>query len=112
MAAERVRNQEYKYHLTYPTNTLAKRCACRERMEDMDRSHKGFLDFAVISKFGKGVSLLLENVHDRIDRMAVFELLSEGMADQFHPRLFLITLQGGVEEHLELEGRRVTHLYA
>jgi hypothetical protein len=66
----------------------------------------------ISSKFGEGASLLLEKVHDRIDRMAVFELPSEGMIDQFHPRLFLVTLQGGVEEHLEPTARRVTHLYA
>jgi hypothetical protein len=64
----------------------------------------------IFLKFGEGASLLLEKVHDRIDRMAVFKLPSKGMIDQFHPCLFLVTLQGSVEEHLEPIARRVTHL--
>jgi hypothetical protein len=68
-------------------------------MEDMDRSLEYLYDFAVISsKFGKSPSLLLENVHDRVDGMAIVELRCERMVDQLHPRLSLIALQGGVEE--------------
>ena len=81
-------------------------------MEDMDRSVEGYHDFSVISsKLSQGTSLLLENLHDRVDRIAIFELLGKRMVDQLHPCQFLVVLQGGVEEELKpsLSGRRVTH---
>jgi hypothetical protein len=79
-------------------------------MEDMDCSLEGLHNSAVISsKFGQGTSLLLENVHDRGDRMAIFELPSERMVDQFHSCLFLIALQGSIEEQLKPSARSVTH---
>jgi hypothetical protein len=80
-------------------------------MENMDCSPERFHDFAVIisSEFGKGACLLLENVHDRVDRMTIIELSSERMIDQSHPCLFLIALQGGVEEHLKPRARSVIH---
>jgi len=79
-------------------------------MEDMDCSVEGYHDFAVIpSKFCQGTSLMLENFHDRVDRMAIFELPGERMVDQLHPCLFLVVLQGGVEEELKASGRRITH---
>jgi hypothetical protein len=60
---------------------------------------EGLYDFAIVStEFNQGSRLLLENVHDRIDRRTIFELPSERTVDQFHPRLFLIALQGGIEE--------------
>ena len=96
-------------HQTYQTDTLAESCACRKCMEDMDRSVEGYHDFSVISsKLSQGTSLLLENLHDRVDGIAIFELLGERMVDQLHPCLFLVVLQGGVEE-LKASGRRVTH---
>jgi hypothetical protein len=79
-------------------------------MENVDCSPNRFHDFAVISsKFGKGPGLLLENVHNGVDRMTNFELPSERMVDQFHACLFLIMLHGGVEEHLKPEARSVSH---
>ena len=97
-------------HQTYQTDTLAESCACGKCMEDMDGSVEGYHDFAVISsKFCQGTSLILENVHDRVDRIAIFEFLGERMIDQLHPCLFLVVLQGGVEEELKAGGRRGTH---
>ena len=79
-------------------------------MEDMDCSLEGFHNFATISsKFGEGAGLLLEDVHDIIDSIAIFELLSERMVDQFHPCLSLIAVQGSVEERLEPRARGVSH---
>jgi hypothetical protein len=69
----------------------------------MDCSLEWFHKFAaaISSEFGEGPALMLENVHNGIDRMAIFELFSERMVDQFHPRLVLIALQGGIEEYLK-----------
>jgi hypothetical protein len=68
-------------------------------MDDVDHPLEGFHYFAVIpSKFCQGLGLLLENFLERFNRMTIFELLGEGMVEQFHPCLFLIVLQGGVEE--------------
>ena len=79
-------------------------------MENVDCSPDRFHDFAAISsKFGKGQGLLLENVHNGVDRMTIFELRSERMVDQFHACLFLIALQGGVKEHLKPRARSVSH---
>lgn len=65
----------------------------------MGCSLEGLYDFAIVStEFNQGSRLLLENVHDRIDRRAIFELPSKRMVDQFYPGLFLIALQGGIEE--------------
>jgi len=76
-------------------------------MEDMNYSLEGFLNFAIISsKFGESASLLLEN---RVYGIAIFELPSERMAHQFHPCLLLIALQSGIEEHLTVRVRKVTH---
>jgi hypothetical protein len=85
--------------LTYETNTLAKGSTRGERMEDMYSSLKRFLDLAVISsKIGEGASLLLEKVHDSIDGMAIFEVPGKAMVHQFHSCMFLVALQGSVEE--------------
>jgi hypothetical protein len=71
-------------------------------MEDVDSPLEGIHDFAIISsKFSQGSGLLLENVHDSVDRMTIFELPSERMVDQPHPCLFLIALQGSVKKHLK-----------
>ena len=71
-------------------------------MEDVDSSLERIHDFAIISsKFIQGSGLLLENVHDRVDRMAIFELPGEGVVDQSHPCLFLIALQGSIKKHLK-----------
>jgi hypothetical protein len=79
-------------------------------MENMDCSLEGFHKFVLISsKFGEGVGLLLENVHDRVDRIAIFELPSKRMVGQSHACLFLITLQGGIEEHLNPRAGSVGH---
>ena len=79
-------------------------------MEDMDCPLEGFHNFAILSsKFGEGMSLLLEDIHDIIDSIAVFELPSERMVDQFCPCLLLIALQGSVEERLESRARGVSH---
>ena len=53
--------------------------------------------------------MLLESVHESVYGMAIFELLSERMVDQLHPRPFLIVLQGSVEERLKMRARSVTH---
>ena len=52
---------------------------------------------------------MLEDVHDRLGSMATLELPSEGMVDQFESCLFLIALQGSVEEQLEPSARRIAH---
>ena len=71
-------------------------------MENVDYSPEGSRDFAISpSKFCQVPTLLLENVHDRVDRMTIFELLGERMIDKFQPCLSLIVLQGGVEEQLK-----------
>jgi hypothetical protein len=89
-----IRNWKYlKSHPTYQSHSLSKRRTCRKRVEDMDCSLDGFHDFAVISsELGEGPSLLLENVHDRFERMALLELPSERVVDQFRACLFLIAL--------------------
>jgi hypothetical protein len=57
-------------------------------MKDIDGLFEEFHGFAVItSKFGKGTSLLLENVHNGVGRMAIIELPCERVVDQFHPSL-------------------------
>ena len=79
-------------------------------MEDMDHLLEGPHDVAVIiSKSGVGQSLMLESVHDRVDSMAILELSSERVVDQFQPRLFLIALKGSVEEQLKSSIRRIVH---
>jgi hypothetical protein len=79
-------------------------------MENADCSLEGPHNFAVISsKFGKGVGLLLHNVHDRVDGIAIFELPGKRMVGQSCPCLFLITPQGGIEEHLKPRAGCVGH---
>jgi hypothetical protein len=79
-------------------------------VEDMDHALEGAYAFAVIfSKPGKRQSLRLENFHDRVDSMAVFELRRERMVNQFEPCLFFIALQGSVEEQLKPSLRRIAH---
>jgi hypothetical protein len=79
-------------------------------MEDMNCSLEGFHDFVIVSsKFGEGMSLLLEDVHDIIDSIAVFELPSERMVDQFCPCLFFIAFQGSVKQRVEPRARGVSH---
>jgi len=71
-------------------------------VENVDYSPEGSRDFAIIpSKSCQVPTLPLESVHDRVDRITIFELLGERMIDKFQPCLFLIVLQGGVEERLE-----------
>ena len=79
----RVRTRDTKkVHQTYQTDPPAENCACGKCMEDMDRSAEGVRDFAVISsKFCQCTSLMLKNLHDRVDRIAIFELLGERMVD-------------------------------
>ena len=79
-------------------------------MEDMDHALEGAHAFAVIfSKPGKSPSLKLENFHDIVDSMAVFELRRERMVNQFEPCLFFIAVQGSVEEQLKPSMRRIVH---
>ncbi len=81
-------------------------------MDDMGCSLEGLYDFAMVStEFNQGLRLLLENVHDRIDRRAIFELPSKRMVDQFYPRLFLIALQGGIEEQPNRTLRQKGHSF-
>jgi len=76
-------------------------------MDDpLERSH----DFAVIlSKYSQGPSLMLENFHNRVDSMAILELSSERVVDQFEPSLVFIALEGSVEEQLKSIIRRIVH---
>ena len=91
-----------KHHPTYQTNTLPESCARGKRVENVDYSPEGSRDFPISpSKFCQVPTLLLENVHDSVDRMTIFELFGERMIDKFQPCLFLIVLQGDVEERLE-----------
>ena len=79
-------------------------------MEHMDHALEGAHAFALtFSKPGKGPSLKLENFHDRVDSMTVFELRRERMVNQFEPCLFFIALQGSVEEQLKPSPRRIVH---
>ena len=95
-----------KLHPTYQTNTLPKNCACGKRVENVDYSPEGSREFAIsASKFCQLPSLVLENVHDRVDGMTILELFGERMIDQLQPCLFLIVLQGSVEEQLNLKAR-------
>ena len=74
-----------------------------KRVEDVDHSPEGSRDFAIRpSKSCQVPTLLLENLHDRFDGITTFELLGERMVDQFQSCLFLIVLQGGVEERLKV----------
>ena len=95
---------------TYQANTLSKSCACRKCVEDMDHLLEGSHDFAVfLLKSGVGPSLMLESVHDRVGCMAILELSSERVVDQFEPSLFFIALEGSVEEQLRPSTRRIVH---
>jgi len=91
-----------KHHPTYQANTLPKSCACGKRVENVDYLPEGSCDLAISpSKFSQVLTFMLENVYDRVSRMTNFEQLGERMIDQFQPCLFLIVLQGGVEEKLK-----------
>jgi len=79
-------------------------------MEDMDHLLERFHKFAVIlSKSGVRRSLMLENVHDRVDSVAILKLSSKTVVDQFEPGLFFIALEGSVEEKLKPSTRRIVH---
>jgi len=68
-------------------------------VEDIDHPLEGSDDFVVIlSKSCKGPSLMVENVHDRVNSMAILKLPGERMVDQSQPCLFFIALQGCIEE--------------
>ena len=68
-------------------------------MEDMGRSLEDFMTLPSAPQNSiKARDCCWRNVHDRIDRRAIFELPSKRMVDQFYPGLFLIALQGGIEE--------------
>jgi len=91
-----------KHYLTYQTNTLPKSCAYGKRVENVDYSPEGSRHFTISpSKLCQVPDLLLENVHDRVNRMTSLELLGERMIDQLQPCLFLIALQGSVEKQLK-----------
>ena len=76
----------------------------------MDDPLEGSHDFAVIfSKSRQGPSLMLQNVHNRVDGMAILKLSSERVIDQFEAGLFLIALKGSVEEQLESSIGRTVH---
>ena len=72
----------------------------------LEGSHDSVL---ILSKSGKGLSLMLENEHDRIDGMAILELPCERMVDQFQSCLLFIALEGSVEEQLKPSTRRIVH---
>ena len=61
-----------------------------------------FHDLSIISsEIAKDVCLFLKNSHDRLDSVARFKLLGEGMVSQLLPRLFLVVFESDVEEELE-----------
>jgi hypothetical protein len=77
-----------KHHPTYQTNTLPKSCAYGKCVENLDCSPEGSRHFTISpSKFCHVPNLLLENVHDRVNRMTILELLGERMIDQLQPCL-------------------------
>ena len=77
-----IRSLERKLGQAYQADTLAKSCARRKGVEDVDDPLEGSHDFSVIlSKFGNSPSLMLENVHDGVNRMTFLELHSERMVD-------------------------------
>ena len=76
----------------------------------MDHLLEGSHDFAVIlSRSDVGTSLVLKNVHDRVDSVAILELSSERVVDQFEPGLVFIALEGSIEEQLKPSTRAIIH---
>jgi hypothetical protein len=82
-----------------------------KRMHDMHYTLERFHHFAVVSsKFGEGPCLLLKDCCDRLNRIAIFELPSERVVDQFHARLLFIVMQGCLEEGLKPRVRWFAHI--
>jgi hypothetical protein len=98
----------YKRNPTYQTDSFA---ADGKRMQDMDYALERFHHFVIVSsKFSKCLCLLLKDCGDGLDRIAVFELPSERMVDQFLPCLLFIILQGSIKERFKNRARWVTHV--
>ena len=89
----------------YETNTLAKNCAIRKRVQDANRRLEGFHNRSIVSfKFTKDLSLFLKNGGDRINRIACFKLLGEGVISQADARLDLVVAESRFEEISEGKG--------
>ena len=92
-----------KYNPTYETGG---KC-----MHNMYYTLEWFHHFAVVSsKFSEGPCLLLKDFGDRLNRIAVFELPSKRVIDQFHACLFFIVMQCSLEEGLKHRARWSTHI--
>ena len=90
---------------TYQTDTIAKKSAIGEHVQDINRRLEGFHDLPIVSsEFAKNLCLFLENGDDRIDRVTFFKLFGEGMFYQLSLRLVFIVLKSCVEEVLEGRG--------
>lgn len=99
---------------TYHTNALAKNCTGGQQIQDMDATLERFHRLAITSKFIGAWSLLLKHGSHGLDRVAIFELVGERVFGEFGPGLFLIVAQSGIEECLEMRGRRSvrgTHIF-
>lgn len=99
---------------TYHTNALAKNCTGGQQIQDMDATLERFYRLAIASEFIGAWSLLLKHGSHGLDRVAIFELVGERVFGEFRPGLLLIVAQSGVEERLEVRGRRSvrrTHIF-
>jgi hypothetical protein len=82
-----------------------------ECMHDMYYTLEWFHHFVVVSsKFSEGPCLILKDFGDRLNRIAVFELPSKRVVDQFHACLLFIVMQGSLEEGLKHRARWFTHI--
>jgi hypothetical protein len=99
----------YKRNPTYQTDALTKSRAGGNSMQNIDYTLEQFHHFAVVSsKFSKGLCLLLKDCGDGLDRIAIFELPSERMVDQFHSCLLFVVMQGSLEEQLKHRFAHIT----
>ena len=80
-------------------------------MHDLYYTLEWFHHFAVVSsKFSEGPCLLLKDFGDRLNRIAVFELPSKRVIDQFHACLLFVVMQGSLEEGLKHRARWFAHI--
>ena len=68
----------------------------------LERLHR----LAITSEFIGAWRLLLKHGGHGLDRVAIFELVGERVFGEFRPGLLLVVAQSGVEERLEMRGRR------
>lgn len=75
-------------------------------MQYIDHISERFHQFAVVSSELPDTScLLLKNIGNRLDRIAILELPNEWMVDQINPRLLFIVVQGSLKGQLKYRAR-------